>query len=309
MQINEKLLIKIEETKYLSTENTRRYRPIIRFFYEEHEKINYMLYKEDVYNEMKKHDEFIGYTIEQCESDLNSLVEWENLTAIQDTSTVNTIEEFKNRKFRYELTPYAVEIERMVIRLENLGIEGASLEPSLFERIRNDVLKIPSIVEGDISKVSGWWDSINTNFKKLNQNYQDYIKTFYNIKLDEIIKSTQFIIYKNQLVKYLRDFITSLQQNSYVIEDSLKRIDYETELKLLEKINIAQSAVIRIDRLESKEEDDRLLNEINKGKWENFKKWFLGTGSKESEVLRIYGITNDIIRKITRYASQIAEAR
>ena len=35
-----------------------------------------------------------------------------------------SIEEFKNKKYRYQLTDYSVEIERMVIRLENLSIEG-----------------------------------------------------------------------------------------------------------------------------------------------------------------------------------------
>ena len=38
----------------------------------------------------------------------------------------------------------------MLIRLENLSIEGASLEPSLVERIRNEIVKITvSIPTGD----------------------------------------------------------------------------------------------------------------------------------------------------------------
>ena len=41
------------------------------------------------------------------------------------------IEEFKNKKFRYQMSEYSVEIERLVIRLENLFVEGASLEPTL----------------------------------------------------------------------------------------------------------------------------------------------------------------------------------
>ena len=54
-----------------------------------------------------------------------------NLVTIQDTRKVATIEEFKNKKFRYQLSEATVEIERMVIRVENLFIESSSLEPTL----------------------------------------------------------------------------------------------------------------------------------------------------------------------------------
>jgi len=48
MQVTEKLSKQISETAYLTKENTKRYRPILRFFYEQNQKMNYMLYKEDV---------------------------------------------------------------------------------------------------------------------------------------------------------------------------------------------------------------------------------------------------------------------
>ena len=64
---------------------------------------------------------------------------------------------------------------------------------------------------------------------RLNQDYQDYIKTFYNVKLEEVAKSKQFIIYKNDLVRYLREFIKLLQDNSYSIEETLKTMNKTTE--------------------------------------------------------------------------------
>ena len=73
---------------------------------------------------MMQYEEMAGYTMEQCQQDLQSLVEWGNLIAIQDSQKVKTIEDFKNRQYRYQLSEYTVEIERMTLRLENLGIEG-----------------------------------------------------------------------------------------------------------------------------------------------------------------------------------------
>lgn len=95
MEITETLTKQITETSYLTTENTKRYRPILRYFYEQYEKINYMLYKEDVWNYLKDKPNFENYTIETCENDLTALVNWGNLSALQDTNNVSTVEEFK----------------------------------------------------------------------------------------------------------------------------------------------------------------------------------------------------------------------
>ena len=139
MKINEKLLKPLSEINYLRAENVERYRVIIRYFYEEYEKIHYWMHKEDVYEMMIQTGLFPDYTLELCQSDLSQLTEWKNLEAMQDTTKVLTIEEFKNRKYRYQLSVYTIEIERMMIRLENLEVEGASLEPSLLERIHKRI--------------------------------------------------------------------------------------------------------------------------------------------------------------------------
>ena len=308
MEINETLTKQITETSYLTTENTKRYRPILRYFYEQYEKINYMLYKEDVWNYLKDKPNFENYTIETCENDLTALVNWGNLSALQDTNNVSTVEEFKHRKFRYQLTEYAVEIERLVIKLENLHIEGASLEPKLIERIKEEIKAIEKTSLKDENDVISLWENLNNDFKRLNQDYQDYIKTFYNVKLEEVAKSKQFIIYKNDLVRYLREFIKLLQDNSYSIEETLKTMNKTTEENFLEKVYLGQKKRVRIDKLDEEINEEEMKNR-NKEKWENLKKWFIGSNVRASEVEKINEKTTEIIRKITRIANQIAEAK
>lgn len=306
MEITEKLGKQITETAYLTKENTKRYRPILRFFYEQNQKMNFMLYKEEVYNELKGKQFFENYTIEQCDTDLQALIEWKNLTAIQDTSTVHTLEEFKNKKYRYQLTDFSVEIEKLVITLENLHIEGASLEPTLIERIKNEVKEIEKMSKQTPTQVNGWWENLNADFKRLNDNYQGYIKSFYNIKMEEVAQTSQFIVRKNDLILYLKEFIKSLQDNTYEIEGILQNLSKETENEILEKVYQAQQKIVRIDQEEIPEQEYR---ERNTGKWENFKRWFLGDEQRESEVININEKTSEIIRKITRIANQIAESK
>ncbi|MBZ4646088.1 MAG: hypothetical protein JG777_1577 [Clostridia bacterium] len=305
MEINTKLTKPITETKYLAAENSWRYRPILRFFYLQYEKIKYWMYKEEVYEELKKHEIFKEYTIDQCKQDLDVLVEWGNLIPVQDTSKAATVEEFKNKQFRYQLSEYSVEIERMTIKLENLFVEGASLEPTLFERIKDEIMKLNSMVNADVKIVGAWWRDLNTDFKRLNQNYQDYIRSFHSLKAEELMKTREFIAYKDAIIEYLREFVKELQKTSYTIEEMLKNLQDDTVKKVLSKVLEYEKSIPRID-MEIPQDD---LYENIQGRWINFRNWFLGTGTSESEVVKLFEITNEIIRKITRFASQIVESR
>lgn len=131
MQITDKLLRSLTEVKYLNADNVDRYRCIMRIFFENYEKLHYWMYQEEVYAQMKEDPYFAEYRPEQCLQDLTTLTEWKNLNTIQDTRKVTSIEEFKNRKYRYQMS------------------------------------------ELDEISVYTWWNDLNNDFVRLNQNYQD----------------------------------------------------------------------------------------------------------------------------------------
>lgn len=171
MKVGEVLKKPMLEAKYLNVENTDRYRPIIRLFYLKLEKLKYWLYQEEVFEELLEDPYFSGYTLEQCKQDLKTLTDWGNLVALQDTKKAATLLEFANKKFRYQLSEAAVEVERMVIRMENLFIESSSLEPSLLERMKQSIGQIGSILEEkEEEAVYFWWNNLNNDFIRLNQN-------------------------------------------------------------------------------------------------------------------------------------------
>lgn len=305
MEINSGLLKPLKEVKYLTAENCARYRVILRFFYLQYEKIKYWMYKEEIFEEIKKHPYFANYTIEQCQQDLDVLVSWGNLTPMQDTSRASTVEEFKNKQFRYQLSEYSVEIERLTIKLENIYVEGASLEPTLFERIKDEILRFKSMQDADIKTAGIWWRDLNNDFKRLNQNYQDYMRSFHTLKAEEMMKSREFIAYKDALIDYLREFVKELQKNVSVIEAAIKNIHEKEADKVLNKVFEYERSIPRIDA----ELNEEMMYDNLKGRWQSIRDWFIGNSNRESEAVKVFEITNEIIRKITRYAAQIAESR
>lgn len=305
MEINSKLTKQIDEMRYLTVDNTWRYRSILRYFYLQYEKMKYWMYKEEIFDELKKHEEFNEYTMEQCRQDLDVLISWRNLLAIQDTSKVATVEEFKNKQFRYQLSEYSVEIERLTIKLENLFVESASLEPSLLERLKEEIRKMPQMAAEEDREVGSWWSSLNNDFKRLNQNYRDYIRDLYSLKAEEMMKTKEFLVFKDKFIDYLRDFIKGLQYNSNAIEYILSQISEGTVEAVLNKAFAYEKSIPRIDT----EISDDVIKDNIYGRWRNLKEWFLGSQGMESEAAKLLNITNEIIRKITRFASQIAESR
>lgn len=295
MQVSDKLIKPLTEAKYLNADNVSRYRCIMRIFFEHYEKLKYWLYQEEVYEEMIKDPFFADYRPEKCQQDLTMLTEWKNLNTIQDTKKVASIEEFKNKKYRYQMTEYSVEIERLVLRLENLFIEGASLEPTLLERIRRDIERFPEMVERDKNEVYTWWTDLNNDFVRLNQNYQDYIRDLNSVRAEEMMHTKQFLVFKDRLIEYLRSFIKGLQRNVGVIEESLCMQKEEMKNQVFEKVVDYELSIPRMDVEVSKE----MIWQKVKGRYQSIYDWFVGNEGQENEAGKLFDATNDIIRKIT----------
>lgn len=310
MRVTEQLRKPLKEANYLNVENTERYRPILRLFYLKYERMKYWLYQEEVYEELRSDPYFSNYTMEQCQQDLTALESWGNLITIQDSKNVKTVEEFKNRRYQYQLSEYTVEIERMVIHLENLSAEGASLEPTLLERIQEELSRLSEMQEASVDKVYGWWQNLENDFVRLNQNYQDYMRALNSARAEELMRTKAFLVFKDHLIEYLRTFVKALQINVSVIESHMKNVTEEQIQAIVEKIVEYEMNIPRIEG----QADPELIRERTRGKWTSIEEWFVGKSSRsletvgrESEAVRVFDATNEIIRKITRYATRLSE--
>lgn len=197
----------IEEASYLSVPNARVYRKIMRYFYREYEKMRYRLSKEEVFELIRQEEEFRDYTVQDLEQDLAALVKWKNLTPIQDPARVYTIADYKNKQYRYTMSEYAVEIERLTVRLENVFLESGNLSTNYFVRLEKSLEEAEAMEQAGLKEVNEWWDLLQEDFRRLNQNYQDYLRDFYSGKADRLMKSVEFILHKDKFIRYLNEFV------------------------------------------------------------------------------------------------------
>ena len=296
----------INETSYLSVPNAGIYRKIMRHFYREYEKMHFQLYKEDVYVLLKEENEFTDYTMNQLELDLDALVKWKNLTPIQDPGKVYTIADYKNKQYRYTMSEYAVEIERLTVRLENLFMESANLSTNFFVRLEKSLEEAEMMQVVSLKEVNEWWNLLQEDFKRLNQNYQDYLRDFYSGKTERLMKSVEFVLHKDKFIKYLTDFVQELQHHSKRIEHILVRQMPIIEGAVLEKV-IQSERDIPHAFLELHGNLEPNIRENVMGKWDSLKRWFIDTKGRECESRKVLKITNDIIRSIIQNAALIVQ--
>lgn len=296
----------INETAYLSVPNAPVYRKIMRCFYREYEKMNFQLYKEDIFQILKQDDMFQGYTMDQLVLDLNALVKWKNLTPIQDPGRVYTIAEYKNKQYQYTMSEYAVEIERMTVRLETVFLESGNLSANFFVRLEKGLEEAEAMEHAPLKEVNEWWSFLQDDFKRLNQNYKDYLRDFYSGKSEQLMKSVEFVVHKDKFVKYLNEFVQELQRHSRRIERILKTHMALIEGTLLEKV-VQSELDIPHAVLEMRGNAEPSIRENVQGKWRSLKHWFIDSDARESESKKVLKITNDVIRSIIQNAALIVQ--
>ena len=105
------------------------------------------------------------------------------------------------------------------------------------------------------------------------------------------------------MIEYLRSFIKGLQRNVGVIEESLCMQKEEMKNQVFEKVVDYELSIPRMDVEVSKE----MIWQKVKGRYQSIYDWFVGKEGQENEAGKLFDATNDIIRRITRYAAQLSE--
>lgn len=295
----------IVEVAYLNQENTWRYRAIVRYCYERHEKMQTYVYPEELYAYLTRNAQFAAYTFEQLEQDLRQLVEWKNLLPRQETGRARTIDDFKRRKYRYQCSPYTVEIERMVQSLKEAGKEfGGSLEATQFERLLGSLRRF--LTEGaelPEAELNQTWLDFYGYFTSMVQSASDYLAHLKSSKVEERMMLDSFLIFKDTFTQYLRNFVLGLQRCSYQIEDVFRKADAALIKVLAERLAAYQLSIPRLG-------EQRARGEIEaeyRDRYAVVRAWFLGAENRTSELHVQQRETTETIRRIARFAQRLAE--
>ncbi|PWK04929.1 TIGR02677 family protein [Tumebacillus permanentifrigoris] len=296
----------IPEFTYLNARgNIIRYRYIMRFFYEQYERINYWLRPEEVYEGVVAMGLDMPYELEECQQDLGVLKEWGSLVVQHDGTRVTTIEEYLKKRFRYMMTPYAIEIERLVIQLEGIKGYGGALQSSKLYELARLVQSLRNWTDRSAQQAEEHWDRMFEIFKNLNEQAGNYIASLNSKQSEELYTTEAFLPYKDSVISYLDEFISVLQQTAPEISQSLRDLQRDERFvsEYLEAVITAKRSVPQLEEVLTEEEWRRRMQ----SQWLNFERWFLGDERDRAQTVRLVHIAKETIYKLVRCALRIQE--
>lgn len=301
---------KVVEASYLTAESAAQYRTILRYFYHQHERMRDFIGPEEILEYMRSIPAFSDYQEDILQQQLAQLVKWNNLLARQDMTNAKTIEEYKKKRFRYQPTPYTIEIERMLVVLEKkVGdtFQG-SLERSQFDRLLQALTGLHNEMDNDLPKEAEEymriWEDVFHYFQTIRTSTADYIAYINSEHIEQQMQTEAFLVYKNQFTAYLRDFIVSLQKTSLQIREHLHEITPRKLEPFFQKLIEHRRSIPRLEDVSSSKAEWRQEYEEY---WASLNQWFLGSASQKSELELLQWQTNEMIRRMTRYVQRIGE--
>ena len=301
---------KVVEASYLTADSAAQYRTILRYFYHQHERMRDFIGPEEILEYMRSIPVFTDYQEDQLHQQLGQLVKWNNLIARQDMTSAKTIEEYKKKRFRYQSTPYTIEIERMLVVLEKKTSDTfqGSLERSQFDRLLQALTVMQKEIETDLTKnpeeYMRIWEDVFRYFQTIRTSTADYIAYINSEQTDQRMQTEAFLVYKNQFTAYLRDFIVSLQKTSLQIRERLHEMTSQKLEAFFQKLIEHRKSIPRLEDVSASVEEWRIEYEEY---WGSLRQWFLGSSTGQSELEVLQWQTNEMIRRMTRYVQRIGE--
>ncbi|WP_161497148.1 TIGR02677 family protein [Pradoshia eiseniae] len=297
--------------KYATTENSYRYRPIIRFLYEQYERFKYYSRTEEIFRFLKE-NKLVEDTYKESDlyEDLRRLEAWECVISRRDKELIfYTIEEFKNKRLKYQITQPVFEIENTLKKLDELEDElTGALESREFERILKGVNKL---MEVDLDNASNeilyenWMVLMNSleNLKRNSANYLSYLKSE---KAEQLFKTEEFLLFKEKFVDYLSKFILTMNRNKHKIAKMISGIEQSYIDRYIQRLVDYFASIPTLDGQKfNREKSTRLQTE----RWLELRNWFISSGDNVRDVDVLLKETEVSIQMISRYALRLSEMK
>lgn len=281
---------KIMPVNYLTVENFERYRLIMRYFYKRHRQMQGSLYRPDIL-EMMQQAYSPSYSELEVDQDLENLVLWKNLQKQQEVVRPRSIEEYRNKNFRYQITKAGILVEEMVYQLahEKQAARGA-LDEGGFRKL---LQLVTDLVDGKADPVELWLE-IRQIFGQIREETANYIGYITSPEVDSRMKTEAFLIYKDKFVNYLRDFIVSVQNLYFQFQTVVEKLPQVNRESLIKGLYDKEQEVPTLDGMTEAEVGEQVA-----GEFEALHNWFIASGSHPSEYDNLMEQTNEMIAKIT----------
>lgn len=134
------------------------------------------------------------------------------------------------------------------------------------------------------------------------------MRDFYSTHAEHILQTTEFLPYKDKVVRYLQEFVLELQRHAAKIRHILAALtegQIEEMLRQVYESKLREGEGMLIQRAENYPE--QLRDQIY-GFWSSFYHWFIPGENGQSDSQHVLELANEIIQRILMNAELILQA-
>lgn len=288
----------INELSYLTSIASVRYRPIVRFLYKKNIESNVGIYNEDLLEEVRKYTP--DYSLMKLKEDLRTLDSYGTVIGTPDYSRKNTVQEFKNPDFRYELSPIVLMFEEALEEYDARINEHGAYDKTGFIRLAKRLEELIQEIDDPYQKsneINRSWQDITLLFSDITMKTTQYFRYTEGEDMSKIKTVSEFEEYKREFNQYIADFVNDASVQQEQIKKQLEKLMDEDERRLKIIFNaVSSTRSVTREKINIELENERIRRNTY-GKYSAMRSWFIDVSPKKQSEYSI--VINSTRRKIT----------
>jgi uncharacterized protein (TIGR02677 family) len=296
---------------YLDTANTPRYRQIVGVLLANKRRFGLRMSPAQIATRLYEQHAVRYESLEALERDLEQLAgNWGALDAIQDTSRASSTQEFKHRRFTYDITAAGEIAERAALRVDSIAERIGALERSQLPELLEALIDLAREAEQPDprpGKLVSRFNDVAAKLDRLRTDTGDFMRELGAVMVDEqAVELEPFERYKRRVIDHLTGFRAELRRLDAPFAAAINRVEQQGLDRI---VAIAASSdeppVFGLtDEEVAARRAERLADE-----WRGVRRWFLGVDGEAPPWHELDRALGDAIEWIVNAAQRLIDRR
>src|SRR5579875_229001 len=247
---------------------------------------------------------------EVLERDLSALCEWGAVDRHQDTSRASSTQEFKRRRYTYDLTSAGEIAERAALAVDRLAERIGALERSQLPELLDALIALAIECERHEprpAKLVARFGEIGAMLERLRADTSDFMRELGTVMADErAVEQEAFERYKRRVIDHLQGFRSELRRLDAQFAEAIGRVEAAGPARIFALA--ASSDEPPVWGLSDEEVAARRAERFA-AEWAGVRRWFFGGAGEPPPWQELDRALGDAIEWIVQSAQRLIDRR
>jgi uncharacterized protein (TIGR02677 family) len=295
---------------YLDTPSADRYRQLIGVLLDNKRRFGLRMTPAQIEATLWQRFAAAYETLDALERDLDALRDWGAVDSHQDTSRAASTQEFKRRRFTYDITVAGEIAERAALAVDGIAERIGALERSQLPELLDALTKLATEAERDeprAVKLVSLFNDVAAKLDRLRTDTGDFMRELAAVMVDEqAVELEPFERYKRRVIDHLSGFRAELRRLDQQFAAAIQRVEAAGLARIVAIAASSDEPPVwgLSDEEVASRRADRLADE-----WLGVRRWFVGGDGERPPWHELDRALGDAIEWIINAAQRLIDRR